>query len=654
MFQNKIYFLRHADVNRSANLHFNELELSDLGLRQANGIVSYLNTLSINMVISSPFRRATQTIEPFIEKNNLDLILDERLCGRLIGEIKKDKVRDFFENSWNNFDYTVSGAETAFECIERVRELIDEIDLNCSGKNILLVSHSNPISLYLSTLGNENEVDFNWFSHLRSPSLFKIDKNSFNELKLPLIYLKRYYPPIETNFDDFLLEALAPKHNKIDYAAWNSSREGLKDIFGPRNSWPCEVSSLEENYKDLEKHFEDHQNMMAFTYCILNQEKNDCLGCLYIRPTKAKEFDCRVDFWFRNSHKEFENDFYEWLQSWLTNDWNFENVAFPGRCISWNEYYEHIDQMSFFSATKYQEKAEMAYLFLKKQINLLLPQADVHHIGSSAVPGVISKGDLDIYVGVETNEFSRCLEALKTSGLNVKENTFRCEELCMFETIYKGIEVGIQLVDSKSTYTNFLTFRDTLINSKNVRDRYNKLKQKSVGLSPVEYRKVKSKFITGILSVNRLTEKELQYWNSYLDILKDKPNNPHVEASIAGNLEIADELLSLYLSDKKTAGSGLVKDYELAGDPLPNVGNYWIILDSKKESRCIVKTVRVEKYQFDQVPERVAIAEGEGDLSLEYWRKTHLEFFTPFLEKWGVTNIDKEIVVTEFYEVVYK
>ena len=145
-----------------------------------------------------------------------------------------------------------------------------------------------------------------------------------------------------------------------------------------------------------------------------------------------------------------------------------------------------------------------------------------------------------------------------------------------------------------------------------------------------------------------------KYWNSYLETLDSKPDDPDVEAGIAGNQEIADKLLSLYIEGTKTAGSGLVKDYELAGDPLPKVGNYWIILNSKGEPGCIVKTIKVEQYKFDEVPEEVAIAEGEGDLSLDYWQKAHREFFSPYLADWGIEDLDQEMVVTEFYEVVYK
>lgn len=150
-----------------------------------------------------------------------------------------------------------------------------------------------------------------------------------------------------------------------------------------------------------------------------------------------------------------------------------------------------------------------------------------------------------------------------------------------------------------------------------------------------------------------LQKAEMEYWHSYLKTLHIKPDNPKVEASIAGNLDIADELLALYLVGKKTAGSGLVKEYEIEGDELPKTGDFWIILDSSKTPRCIVKTVNVEIFQFDQVPGRVAAAEGEGDLSPEFWRKAHSEFYAPFLEELGITDLSKEKVVTEFFELVY-
>lgn len=150
-----------------------------------------------------------------------------------------------------------------------------------------------------------------------------------------------------------------------------------------------------------------------------------------------------------------------------------------------------------------------------------------------------------------------------------------------------------------------------------------------------------------------MEDKAKLYWSQYLETISDDLYGVHIEAGMPGNADIADDLLALFLSGKKTAASGLVRDYELAGEALPKGGEYWIIQDSKMEPRCIVKTIRVEVNRFDQITEEIAKAEGEGDLSIEYWRKAHIDFFTPYLDDWGIEDIEKEMVVTEFYEMVY-
>ncbi|MGZ3771474.1 MAG: ASCH domain-containing protein [Bdellovibrio sp.] len=65
-------------------------------------------------------------------------------------------------------------------------------------------------------------------------------------------------------------------------------------------------------------------------------------------------------------------------------------------------------------------------------------------------------------------------------------------------------------------------------------------------------------------------------------------------------------------------------------------------------------TVKIVTHKFNKVPEEIAIAIGEGDLSLEYWKKVHSELYTPHLEKWGVNSIDVATVITEFFKIVYK
>jgi hypothetical protein len=145
--------------------------------------------------------------------------------------------------------------------------------------------------------------------------------------------------PYELRFKGLYLEALAPKHNKMDYEAWNSCKASLRGIFGPHDQWPYDVLNENENLRDLKKHYHEFLNLEAYAYTILEEEfKEKCVGCLYIRKTPHQKFDCRVDFWFVDDYRHYERDFFIWIKEWLRTDWEMNCVAFPGREISWSEY----------------------------------------------------------------------------------------------------------------------------------------------------------------------------------------------------------------------------------------------------------------------------------------------------------------------------
>lgn len=149
---------------------------------------------------------------------------------------------------------------------------------------------------------------------------------------------------------------------------------------------------------------------------------------------------------------------------------------------------------------------------------------------------------------------------------------------------------------------------------------------------------------------------ERAFWKSYLATLpmKGRPKKPFVAAAYAGGRKNTDALIRLYRAGKKSAGSGLVADYETAGDPLPKVGDFWIILDSRDRPQFLMKTVRTELNPFGRIPKSVARAEGEGDLSVAYWKKAHANFYSPFLGGWGIDDIDKAVVITEHFEIVHR
>lgn len=137
---------------------------------------------------------------------------------------------------------------------------------------------------------------------------------------------------------------------------------------------------------------------------------------------------------------------------------------------------------------------------LKVRFVRVLPNCEVDHIGSSAIEGAISKGDLDILVRVDKRHLSDSVERLQSLGFEIKQGTLRTDELCMLFTTEFAEDVSVQLIAKGSAFEDFLHFRDKLNANRSLVREYNELKLRCASLSPDEYRAEKSKFIERVLS----------------------------------------------------------------------------------------------------------------------------------------------------------
>ncbi|MBT3984035.1 MAG: ASCH domain-containing protein [Bacteriovoracaceae bacterium] len=118
--------------------------------------------------------------------------------------------------------------------------------------------------------------------------------------------------------------------------------------------------------------------------------------------------------------------------------------------------------------------------------------------------------------------------------------------------------------------------------------------------------------------------------------------------SFGDNAEMADSLLALVLEGKKTATSGLLKEFQEENELTLQPGDRSIIKDSKNQAVCVVETVKTMTMPFSDMSEDLARLEGEGDLSLEYWRNAHIEFFSKYCE------FDESVeIVFEIFKVVH-
>ncbi len=160
--------------------------------------------------------------------------------------------------------------------------------------------------------------------------------------------------------------------------------------------------------------------------------------------------------------------------------------------------------MKFLEPETYQPLAGEILDQLRPLIRQALPAVRVEHIGSSSIEGAVSKGDLDIFVGVEPEGFEDAVAAIESLGFRIKTDSFRNESLCPFESDAYPLPVGLQLVVNRSQFEFFLTFRDRMNTDGNLRSEYNRLKRQASDLSDDEYRRVKSQFIDSVLNRRRV------------------------------------------------------------------------------------------------------------------------------------------------------
>ena len=147
------------------------------------------------------------------------------------------------------------------------------------------------------------------------------------------------------------------------------------------------------------------------------------------------------------------------------------------------------------------------------------------------------------------------------------------------------------------------------------------------------------------------------YWQAFLATLaEDAPERKatYTAEPFGDNPALADELGALVVEGKKTATCSALWEWEAEGNPVTQVGSFWIVLDGRGEPLCIVEAVEVAFRRYDEVDATFAYAEGEGDRSLQYWRDAHRRFFTRTL-----AAINKEFaadmpLVCERFRVVYR
>jgi Fructose-2,6-bisphosphatase len=145
----EVYFIRHAQSDRSVR-DGRARPLTEKGLADRRLVTEFLQDKKIDVVLSSPFRRAIDTVADFAEKNGLKIEMIEDFRER---KSDSDCLRDtdiFQKRQWDDFSYTLSDGECLAEVQRRNIAALSEVLERYEGKNIAIGTHGMALSTIIN------------------------------------------------------------------------------------------------------------------------------------------------------------------------------------------------------------------------------------------------------------------------------------------------------------------------------------------------------------------------------------------------------------------------------------------------------------------------------------------------------------------------
>lgn len=143
-----IYFIREAEYMILGNEDARRT-LTEKGKSSAYELKEFFKDKGIDLVYSSPFLRAIETIKPFADSIRQPIYLVDEFAERKIGSLPHDMVA-YMIQQWEDFDYKVEGGESLYEVQERMIDGLQMLVNQEEGKNIIVSTHGTALATVIN------------------------------------------------------------------------------------------------------------------------------------------------------------------------------------------------------------------------------------------------------------------------------------------------------------------------------------------------------------------------------------------------------------------------------------------------------------------------------------------------------------------------
>lgn len=137
----------------------------------------------------------------------------------------------------------------------------------------------------------------------------------------------------------------------------------------------------------------------------------------------------------------------------------------------------------------------------RQRVLELLPEAQVDHVGSTSIPGALTKGDVDLLVRVDAARFDAAVAALRGLYAVHQPENWTPTYASFADPEATDLPIGVQLaVAGSADDLLFGPFRDALVDDPALLAEYNALKLRHDGDEYERYTEVKGEFVERVLA----------------------------------------------------------------------------------------------------------------------------------------------------------
>ena len=180
----RIFIIRHGAVENPSDLLYSRLpgyHLNELGRSQAREAGSFMSKIPLDVIIASSLERAQETAQIItgLNPNHPAIVTDDRVTdadfGEYTGAISVKEFDNHREHYWQLQLAGQDGMESPQAIADRMYVALTELAERYRDKNILIVSHGDPIAFLLETIQGQALTPAAEVNYPKKASIFEID-----------------------------------------------------------------------------------------------------------------------------------------------------------------------------------------------------------------------------------------------------------------------------------------------------------------------------------------------------------------------------------------------------------------------------------------------------------------------------------------------